>query len=472
MNNTMNHVSDQANTVKFNPTGTQWPANITDVQTALAKIGAWANADTGLPDASINVKGVIKTCSVDDVTAGTSEDRAVTPKVLKEYVLKPHATDAVYGTTKYANPAERVDTTNNVTSITPLGLDYIFTNRPANEGRAGGLRVATVAQAESGVQDDVMMTPKKTLAAINKYAPSGPGDATESRKGISKLATQAEITAGIANEGIVISPKGFAGARATGVAYGTFKQAQDADMVNLTATDMAVTPWSLGRNKGTIGKFGVVKLVAGASSDANTALASTAPVIYKNVASQVLSHALYLTDTKPTNKLATVQDAYDVLPIGSVLMWPSDSIPAKFAIMDGRWLNRTTYAALFAVIGTRYGSSGSSFQLPDMRGMFPRGSDQGRGIDSGRQVGTQQRGSVEYHKHFSGWGEHSKYPGYFGSSTKTGYRGSKSTDWDNQLDFTNDGSAFDGANPNPSANVMGNETRPINIALNFIIKIE
>lgn len=281
MNNTMNHVSDQASTVKFNPAGSEWPANITDVQTALSKIGAWANTDNGLPNATLTVRGVLRTCTVADVKAGTSEDRAVTPAVLKEYLIKPHASEIEYGTTKYANAAERLDVTNNVTTITPQGLDYIFTNRPATEGRAGGLRVASVSQAESATQDDVMMTPKKTLAAINKFV-AGSGDATETVKGVVRIATVDEIRAGKGNEGLSISPKGFAEAIGTTTSAGTFKAASDADMINLSVDNAAVTPASLGRNRGTIGKFGIVKLSASETAEPYTALASTAQVLYRS----------------------------------------------------------------------------------------------------------------------------------------------------------------------------------------------
>jgi microcystin-dependent protein len=54
-------------------------------------------------------------------------------------------------------------------------------------------------------------------------------------------------------------------------------------------------------------------------------------------------------------------------------------------LCDGRLLAASEYPALFAVIGTLYGQSGSgaelSFRIPDYRGLFLRGFDAGAGID-------------------------------------------------------------------------------------------
>lgn len=62
-------------------------------------------------------------------------------------------------------------------------------------------------------------------------------------------------------------------------------------------------------------------------------------------------------------------------------------------ICDGRSLNRNTYAALFAIIGTNFGSaSGSSFNLPDCRGRVLGGIGQGAGLSNrtiGQSVGEE-----------------------------------------------------------------------------------
>ena len=55
-------------------------------------------------------------------------------------------------------------------------------------------------------------------------------------------------------------------------------------------------------------------------------------------------------------------------------------------------VSRTTYADLFAACGTAYGAGDGSttFALPDLRGEFIRGFDDGRGVDSGRVFGSAQ----------------------------------------------------------------------------------
>lgn len=98
-----------------------------------------------------------------------------------------------------------------------------------------------------------------------------------------------------------------------------------------------------------------------------------------------------------TSRLAAAQV---VLP-GSMMMWPNNSIPAGWLKRNGAAISRTTYAALFAQLGTTYGPGDGSttFNLPDDRGLFMRGWDDARGIDGGRVLGSQQSGQNESHTH-------------------------------------------------------------------------
>lgn len=65
----------------------------------------------------------------------------------------------------------------------------------------------------------------------------------------------------------------------------------------------------------------------------------------------------------------------DGLPTGSYLLYSSNTnIPNGFLRCDGSALDKTTYAALFAVIGYTYGRSGDKFLLPNFSdGKFIRG---------------------------------------------------------------------------------------------------
>lgn len=102
------------------------------------------------------------------------------------------------------------------------------------------------------------------------------------------------------------------------------------------------------------------------------------------------------------------------LPTGAIFAWPTSTAPTGALECDGSAVSRTTYAALFAVIGDDYGAGDGSttFNLPDFRGEFLRGWDHGRGADpdaasrtnrgdgtTGDAVGTKQSHQFASHTH-------------------------------------------------------------------------
>ena len=64
-----------------------------------------------------------------------------------------------------------------------------------------------------------------------------------------------------------------------------------------------------------------------------------------------------------------------VLPIGSYIQFAGSQAPAGFLVCNGGAISRTTYSALFAVIGTTYGSGDGSttFNLPNLIERFLEG---------------------------------------------------------------------------------------------------
>lgn len=86
---------------------------------------------------------------------------------------------------------------------------------------------------------------------------------------------------------------------------------------------------------------------------------------------------------------------------GTIQSFAMTTPPESWLKANGAAVSRITYAALFAVIGTTYGSGDGSttFNLPDLRGEFVRGVDDGRGVDSGRVLGSSQTGQNESHSH-------------------------------------------------------------------------
>ena len=91
---------------------------------------------------------------------------------------------------------------------------------------------------------------------------------------------------------------------------------------------------------------------------------------------------------------------------GSVAHFATSTAPNGWIKANGALVSRSAYAALFAVVGTTFGAGDGSttFALPDLRGEFVRSLDDGRGVDSGRGLGTYQAGDMQSHNHnISGW---------------------------------------------------------------------
>jgi microcystin-dependent protein len=89
---------------------------------------------------------------------------------------------------------------------------------------------------------------------------------------------------------------------------------------------------------------------------------------------------------------AWVSSAPAGVPSGTVVFVAKDTAPSGYLKANGANVSRTTYADLFSAIGTVFGTGDGSttFTLPDMRGEFPRGWDDSRGVDSGRAFGSAQ----------------------------------------------------------------------------------
>ena len=140
------------------------------------------------------------------------------------------------------------------------------------------------------------------------------------------------------------------------------------------------------------------------------------------------------------------------VPAGTVIYEAANVCPAGYLKANGQIVSRSTYANLFAAIGTTFGAGdgATTFKLPDLRGEFIRGWDEGRGVDSGRGFGAWQADMLASHRHsiqgaiLGGNG--------VGVPASDGYQG----DWFKVNSTTND--------------FGGNETRPRNVALSVCIK--
>ncbi|HAH7570466.1 TPA: phage tail protein [Escherichia coli] len=128
------------------------------------------------------------------------------------------------------------------------------------------------------------------------------------------------------------------------------------------------------------------------------------------------------------------------LPVGVPVPWPSATPPTGWLKCNGAAFSAEEYPELAKVYPTN--------KLPDLRGEFIRGWDDGRGVDSGRAIQSTQSHSIEAHDHIV----------YFrvnGVTTSSG---------------VNDVMKYGDANPRPTSSTGGNETRPRNIAFNYIVR--
>lgn len=91
-----------------------------------------------------------------------------------------------------------------------------------------------------------------------------------------------------------------------------------------------------------------------------------------------------------------------VPPERPMIIWePTGNAPAGYIKANGATISRTAYAWLFLRIGTTFGAGDGSttFKIPDLRGEFLRGLDDGRGVDAGRVLGSSQSYATETHTH-------------------------------------------------------------------------
>jgi hypothetical protein len=136
----------------------------------------------------------------------------------------------------------------------------------------------------------------------------------------------------------------------------------------------------------------------------------------------------------------------EVMPIGVILPYYGTVAPEGWLLCDG-YTDLSAdpkYAALRNICGNK---------VPDLRGVFLRGVDNGRGLDSGRSLGSYQGDALQQHTHeytYRGGTQDSDLPGHE-------YDDIWRKDDDRQTGGVNGAS-------------VASETRPKNVAVNFIIK--
>ena len=158
----------------------------------------------------------------------------------------------------------------------------------------------------------------------------------------------------------------------------------------------------------------------------------------------------YLDDNQPSTD-----------PVGHPRIWLLPTLPgADYDDMKGQELDRTAYAELFALYGTKYGAGNgvTTFKMPDLRGTFMRVQDLGAGVDPdaalrtdrgdgtvGDNVGTLQADAFRSHLHSKA----GSFAGVGGSGSGNFYNFNASSNTDN---------------------TGGNDTRPVNVYIRMICR--
>jgi len=161
-------------------------------------------------------------------------------------------------------------------------------------------------------------------------------------------------------------------------------------------------------------------------------------------------------------KRAIAERANVCSPVGNIVPYGNAVAPAGWLICDGSAISRTTYSDLFSVIGAAYGNGDGSttFNLPDLRGRFIRGHDDGAGNDpdvgtrsaiaggnTGDNVGSYQTDQYKQHNHGI-----ANYVA--GAAVTTMYLNTRDASWvDNYMSLTGAG-----------------DTRPENVYFKYIIR--
>ena len=106
---------------------------------------------------------------------------------------------------------------------------------------------------------------------------------------------------------------------------------------------------------------------AAATSSLNGLHVMKTPGNYANLAAATLSQNSIENDPDSTPA--------PLIPAGTIIMTGASSAPTGYLLCDGSQISRSTYASLFAAIGTAYGTGdgSSTFDLPDLRDRFPLG---------------------------------------------------------------------------------------------------
>ena len=180
-----------------------------------------------------------------------------------------------------------------------------------------------------------------------------------------------------------------------------------------TLTNKTLTTPKINENVGLTATSTELNRVAGVTSAIQTQIDTKAPIASPTftgtvvlpsttsigtITSTELSYVDGVTSSIQTqiNTVNSTIAALEVFPKGMITPFggSSASVPTGWFLCDGSAVSRTTYSALFAVIGTTYGTGDNTttFNLPDLLGRVPMGAGSGTGLTTrtlGAEIGSE-----------------------------------------------------------------------------------
>ena len=191
---------------------------------------------------------------------------------------------------------------------------------------------------------------------------------------------------------------------------------------------------------------------------------------------------------------------YGGVPCGTILPFAKDvsstGLPTGYLLCDGSAVSQSTYATLFTAMGgstgggKAFGSTGTNFNLPDLRGMFLRGrtgtstndpDSSGRtgpvtGQQTGNNVGSIQTDALEHHGHYTHNTDVSTAAKYSTQSITSGdyaiQGNNKNDDAYFRIEGTSTVPAYAKTAPStfPTGTFSATDTRPKNIYGEYLIR--
>ena len=258
-------------------------------------------------------------------------------------------------------------------------------------------------------------------------------------------------------------------------------------------SDNAVTTAKITDANITTAKIADTAITTAKITDANITTAKVADDAVTNAkigAGAITNTEINASASIASSKFATID--VDKMPTpftGLILPYGASSAPSGFLLCDGSAVSRSTYSVLFGVIGTTWGSGdgSSTFNVPDLRATFLRGSGNqtfSSKAFSGGSLGAKSKDQLHGHGHFFRTGNQ------FGATNTDNIAfslmGGSTSFSSDASDLTITGSTtnqFAGGVTEPtlfiddvrssddfSAPDVGNETVPFNTAVQYIIK--